>query len=169
MDRQERSEEILTGAASAGERQRIVSRPQFVVRHTAARECEFAPHSHSAFTVTSILSGSMLLTIGEAAFELVAGQSAMTNVGEYHSARSSEVEFLSIGIGAGLVNELVAELGLTRTNAEILFRQPVVEDDLLLEMLRSVLVELEGQQVGRGAMLDALVRQVVIHLLRSHL
>ena len=39
------------------ETQRIVYRPQFVVRYTAASACEFEPHSHSSLTVTAVLSG----------------------------------------------------------------------------------------------------------------
>ena len=151
------------------ETQRIVSRPQFVVRHSAAAACRFEPHSHSSLTVTAVLSGSMLATIGDHDFALSAGHTAFTDAGQVHSASGREVVFVSIGIGSALVNELVTELGLTRTNAEVVFRTSAVEDETLIETARTLSREMEDVRVGQGAMLDALVRQLTIHLLRSHL
>ncbi|HEV8482882.1 MAG TPA: AraC family transcriptional regulator [Blastocatellia bacterium] len=151
------------------ETQRIVSRPQFVVRHTASSACEFGPHSHSSLTVTAVLAGTMLATIGEKDFDLSAGQTALTDVGQVHSASVREIVFVSIGISSGLVNELVTELGLTRTSAEVVFRTSAVRDELLIETARALSHEMEDEKVGQGAMLDALVRQLTIHLLRSHM
>lgn len=174
LDESDRNAEERAGAqprdhAGVRETQSIVSRPQFVVRHTASAACEFEPHWHSSFTVTTVLSGAMLATIGASDIELTAGQTALTNIGENHSALAREVEFVSIGISSGLVNELVGELGLTRTNAEIVFRTSAVRDDALMETACTVAREIEDEKMGRGAMLDALVRQLVIHLLRYHL
>jgi AraC family transcriptional regulator len=135
----------------------------------AAASCEFEPHSHSSLTVTAVLSGTMAATIGENTIELSAGQSALTDAGQVHSASVREIVFVSIGIGSGMVNDLVDELGLTRTNAEVVFRTSVVQDESLIETARALSQEMEEEKVGQGAMLDALVRQLTIHLLRSHL
>jgi AraC family transcriptional regulator len=151
------------------ETQRFAWRPQFTVRHTAAENCEFQPHSHSAFTLTAVLGGRMAATIGEETFELSAGEAALTNVGQNHAARGSEVEFVSIGVGPVLVNELVAEIGLTRTTADIGFRASVVTDQTITRMACAIATEVSADQLGHDEMLDALVRQLVIHLLRSHL
>jgi AraC-like DNA-binding protein/quercetin dioxygenase-like cupin family protein len=151
------------------ETQRFVSRPRFTVRHTAAENCEFQPHAHLAFTVTAVLAGRMAATIGEGAFELPAGAAALTNVGQNHAAHGSEVEFVSIGIGPVLVNELVAEIGLTRTTADIVFRASVVTDQAITRMARAIAAEISAGQLGHDEMLDALVRQLVIHLLRTQL
>jgi AraC family transcriptional regulator len=164
---------LLTTAAnedrSLGELQRIALRPQFTVRHTASEGCEFQPHSHSAFTVTAILAGGMTATIGERVYELSGGEIALTNVGQRHSAHATEVEFVSIGVSPVLVNELVAELGLMRTSVEIVFRRSLIVDETLTQFARAAASEIAAEQVGLAAMLDALVRQVVIHLLRCHL
>ena len=149
--------------------QRFILRPQFTVRHTATEDCEFQPHSHGAFTVTAVLAGRMAATIGEGNFELSSGETALTNVGQNHSARASGVEFVSIGVGLVLVNELVAEIGLTRTTADIVFRASVVTDQTITRAVRAIAKEISGEQLGHDEMLDALVRQLVIHLLRSHL
>ena len=152
-----------------GEVQRFATRPHFTVRHTKTPECEFETHSHSVLTVTAVLSGRMTAMIGDEAFEVIDGQTALTNSGQNHSARSEAVEFLSIGVNPVLVNELVAEIGLTRTSADIIFRSRLITDETLTQFARALVKEMSADEVGHAAMLDALVRQVVIHLLRFHL
>lgn len=159
------------GSKSAGfaETHRFVSRPRFTVRRTRTVGCEFQPHSHPAFTVTTVLAGRMAATIGESTFELSAGDAALTNVGQTHCARSSEVEFVSVGVSTTLVNEMVAEIGLTRSTADVVFRSSVVKDHTLTGIVRTIAMEISDEGWGHDEMLDALVRQLVIHLLRSHL
>jgi AraC family transcriptional regulator len=158
-----------TQRSAPAEVQRFVSRPQFTLRHTATADCEFDSHSHSGFTVTAVLAGRIAVTIGAGAFELTTGETALTNVGESHSARGAEIEFVSVGINPVLVNELVTEIGLTRTTPDIVFRKSVVTDETIIRMMRAIAAEISDEQVGHAAMLDTLARQLVIHLLRSHL
>ena len=149
--------------------QRLASRPQFTVRHTVTAGCEFQPHAHSAFTVTVVLAGRMTATIGERAIELSDGDVALTNVSQSHSARALGVEFVSVGISPVLVNELVTEIGLMRTSADIVFRSSFITDEALTQLARAMISEMSAEHLGHAAMLDSLVRQVVIHLLRFHL
>ncbi|HYP25247.1 MAG TPA: AraC family transcriptional regulator [Blastocatellia bacterium] len=148
---------------------RIISRPQFVVRHTSMASCEFEPHTHTDFTVTVVLSGRMSVNIGSDRYDLSPGQTALTDIGRSHGGRAIDAEFLSIGLSPSAVNEVVTDLGLTRTNAEITFRAGRVTDGLISDMARTMANEMAGESLGRGMMLDALVRQIIIHLLRSHL
>lgn len=111
----------------------------------------------------------MAITIGADAFEAVAGQVVLTNLGQNHAASGRHVEFVSIGISAVVLNELVAEFELTRTAAEIVFRASLTEDQSLTEVARQIAAETAGERVGHDLMLDAMLRQMVIHLLRSHL
>lgn len=165
--------EISAGGslADAGnaETHKFVSRPRFTVRYTAASNCEFESHSHAAFTVTALLRGTMKTTIGESRFTLSAGQCALTNVGEDHSASAGDVEFVSIGMSPVLVNELASELGAVGTAGQISFRASVVTDEAISQMARAIVIEVSSDQLGRAAMLEAQVRQLVIHLLRKHL
>ncbi|HXU09342.1 MAG TPA: AraC family transcriptional regulator [Blastocatellia bacterium] len=159
--------ELLPPAATV-ELHRFVSRPQFTVRHTVSSRCGFETHSHSVFVVSALLAGHMTAAIGKDQFELSAGDVALTGVGQDHSAAGSEVEFVSIGVSAVLVNELVSEIGLVRT-ADIVFRASVVTDEAITRLAREIANEISGEQLGRSAMLEVQVRQLVIHLLRNHL
>jgi AraC family transcriptional regulator len=148
---------------------RFISRAAFTLRHTSTATCYFQPHAHSTLTVTAVLSGRMQARIDGREFEVCAGETALTNIGENHSAQVSIVEFVSIGVSPALVNELVAEMGLIRTTATIEFLESVVNDGTITRTARAIAKELSEEQVGHAAMLDTLVRQLVIHLLRRQL
>lgn len=163
------SEQDFPDSVSEREIQRISSQPQFTIRYTASEACEFQPHSHSAFTVTAILAGNLTAAIASSEFDLPAGHIAFTNPNESHWARSEEVEFVSISISPVLVNELISETGLTRTDADIIFQSPVARDEMIIQIARALAEELANRRAGHEAMLNAIVRQLTIHLLRSHL
>lgn len=152
----------------AEEIQRIFSGAQFTVRHTAAAAASFEAHAHASYTVTALFSGTLRATVGADEFELQTGQISFTNANETHEARAENFEFVSVGINPTLVNELVAETGLTRASSEIVFRGKVATDEVVTATLRAILAELAQKRVGRREMLESLVRQLVIHLLRSH-
>lgn len=154
--------------APPSEIQRFISRPQFSIRHTRCEGCEFHLHSHSAFTVTAILAGRMTTTIGAESFDLSAGQIALTDANQNHSASASAVEFVSIAISPILVGEMVIETGLARASAEINFRVRVVTDEAITAVSHQLVEEMAALSPGHEAMLDALARQMVIHLLRHH-
>src|SRR6185295_15935256 len=82
-----------TQHTAPAEVQRFVSRPQFTVRHTATASCDFDSHSHSGFTVSAVLAGRISVTNNAGTFEISTGETALTNVGENHSARGAEIEF----------------------------------------------------------------------------
>ena len=101
----------------------------FASGRIAAERIEFQPHSHSTFTVTALLAGEMAVTIGATDYELRAGEVALTNANQVHAGRADNVELVSVGVSPLLVNELVAEIGFTRSTGEIVFRAGVATDD----------------------------------------
>lgn len=163
------SEDLAPPNETARLAQRIFARPQFTIRHVVASQIEFQPHSHSAFTVAAVLAGDMSATIGTVDYGLRAGEAALINVNQVHEGRGHGVEFVSIGVSPLLVNELVSEIGFTRTMGEIVFRAGAVTDALIARRARAMVGELAEEELGHGAMLESMVRQLVIHLLRTHL
>ncbi|MFY9611751.1 MAG: AraC family ligand binding domain-containing protein, partial [Blastocatellia bacterium] len=149
--------------------QRIIARPQFTIRHIAARCIEFQRHSHSVFTVTALLAGEMAATIGADDHELRAGEIALTSANQVHAGRADNVELVSVGVSPLLVNELVGEIGFTRSTGDIVFRASVVTDHVITRWARAMATELAEEELGHGAMLESMIRQLVIHLLRTHL
>jgi AraC family transcriptional regulator len=116
-----------------------------------------------------MLSGEMSARIGESEVQLRAGDVAFTNIGQTHQGEARDVEFVSIAVEPALVSELAVEIGLTRAATEIVFLSRSARDETVVQMARMAVAELAAEEVGHAEMLDAMVRQLVIHLLRSHL
>lgn len=149
--------------------QRIIARPQFTIRHISAGCIEFQPHSHSTFTVTALLAGEMAATIGANDCRLRAGEVALTSANQVHAGRADNVELVSVGVSPLVVNELVAEIGFTRSAGDIVFRASVVTDHVIAGWARAMATELAEEELGHGPMLESMIRQLVIYLLRTHL
>jgi AraC-like DNA-binding protein len=154
--------------------QRILSLPELTIRHTAAPFCEFEAHSHAALSVMLVMAGRMEVHIGEAKYEMSPGQIALTNISQMHSARASNVEFVSAIISPGLLAEVLSASDgdpsfSTVTGSEIRISRSVVSDRSIEDLLRRMAGELLTSKVGRDQMLDSIARQTVIELVRSHI
>jgi AraC family transcriptional regulator len=156
-------------ADASNDTHHLISRPQFEVRHTSASRCEFQPHSHRSYTVTTILSGFLQAEIGEERLRVDNGETAFTGIGITHSAIGAPVEFISVAIGTTFMVDLTSELGMVSRGNEIVFRGIKVEDPWIASTAKALAVEAATARVGQGAMLDALVRQLGVHLLRNHI
>lgn len=153
----------------AEEAHRIALHARAAVRHSISARCEFEPHSHGCYTVTAVKSGRIIAMVGGERLELSAGDVAFTGVGESHSGHAVDAEFVSVGISPGLVGELASELSLVHGGTDISFRRRAVSDSVLSAIAWSLATEVDSGMVGEGAMVDALVRQMAVHLLRFHL
>jgi len=131
--------------------------------------CVFEPHSHTAFTVASILSGRLVGSIGDSPITAVAGDAVLINVGQTHAGQGEELEFVSVSVAPVVVEDLISEIGSIHGGAEIRFRNSVVSDDALSATTGTIVCELNQAMLGRDAMLESLVRQMAVHLIRSHL
>jgi AraC family transcriptional regulator len=155
--------------SGTGARQLYTHR-EFSIRHISASDLEVVAHSHSAFTVTTVLSGEMTTVVGSGEeFTALAGQTVLTGAGETHAAKSERVELLSVGILPGFANELLAQIGFKPGTTEIAFAQTLVTDELVSSISRSIRNELSARNAGWTLVLEGLVRQLLIHLLRGHL
>jgi AraC family transcriptional regulator len=121
------------------------------------------------FTVASILSGNLRGSVGDSPITARPGQTVLVNPGQIHSGKGNGLEFLSVNVAPVVVEELISGIGSIQGGAQILFRDLVVSDDSIKAITATLVSEVDQGMLGRDTMLDALVRQLCIHLLRSHL
>ena len=149
--------------------ERVVSLPTATVQYLAAEASEFVTHTHNAFTVTSLLAGELQLMVGETVSTLRPGQSGLTNASQPHAALGRNFALVSVRFAAEPLCELVMQTGLSRASVELSFKEPVVTDQVISSLASSIAEELCGVRPGRVPMVDALVRQLAIHLVRNHM
>jgi len=111
----------------------------------------------------------MSAAIEDESLMMSAGETALTGIGQTHSATASEVEFVTVAIKPEYVSQLAAEIGLISTAAEIVFRDRFITDTIISDISRAISGEITTVEVGHAAMIDSLCRQLSIHLLRTHL
>jgi AraC family transcriptional regulator len=89
--------------------------------------------------------------------------------GEVLEARGRVVEILSLTLAPSFLLDVAVRSSLTRDDALITFRAPAAAGDARLSQLaEAVAEELRGEEPGREIVLDALVEQIAISLLRRH-
>lgn len=89
---------------------------------------------------------------------------AMPDLSEYQAGDA----FLIIRYSPQLLIEAATRLGTFRTGSNLLFRQAQTEDPKLATLMRAVSDELRDSDPGWREMVDSMVRQLAVYLLRSH-
>lgn len=148
---------------------RIVLRPHVTVRSLDVPEVAFAPQIQAAYTVVAVLDGTLVGSVGGAPLALRAGETALVGPGQVYEIRAVASRLVSIAIDPTLIEELLVEVGWYHPDAHPDVRTNVVADPVLQRLAESVAIEVEEERPGQGAMLDALARQLGVHLLRTHL
>jgi AraC family transcriptional regulator len=120
------------------------------------------------FTVATILSGRLLGNVGDSEIAAGPGQSVLVNAGQIHSGTGLGLEFSSVNVAPFLVEELISEIGSIQGGTQILFRNTVVCDQSISAIAATIVLEVDQGMLGRDTMLEALVRQMGVYLLRSH-
>ncbi len=156
------------GTALVPRLDRVFAFPSATVRHFATADVAFAPHTHAAYTVATLLRGELTGVIAGTPIMLEAGKSALIGPGEPHEARADGCELVSVAIDPILIDELLTDFGWNRSDARPVFRQHVVADPAIVSIATSLARELVPGQSGQRVMVDALVRQLGVHLLRTH-
>ena len=85
------------------------------------------------------------------------------------SLAGQSVELLQLTLTPALVVDHAVRMHLTGPGTAVAFRLDLVEhDERLAQLARSMTTELTDEKPGREIVLDALVEQVVVHLLRHY-
>lgn len=128
----------------------------------------FERHAHATYTVATVLSGSLTANVGEEKIDVAAGGSLLINPQEAHETHTDECEVVSVALSPVLVDELLTKLGWHHPDAYAAFQATTTDDDTITSLARALASEVAEERPGQALMLDALVRQLVMHLLRSH-
>ena len=111
----------------------------------------------------------MTASVGDQRVELRTEMSTLINPQEGHEAHTDACELVSVALSPVLVDELLTDLGWYHPDAYAAFQATTTDDDTIASLARVFAREIAEEHPGQAVMLDALVRQLAMHLLRSHL
>ena len=147
---------------------RIVAGAGFVVRHLRAPRLQLAAHSIPAYAVMSVLDGGLHATVRGMEVGLRAGQSLLIDPGASQAFVGVDAEVVSIEMEPEVFDELLVEMGWWRAGTIPAFRTNLADDGVISGLARTLGEEVAVERPGQGTMLEALVRQLAVHLIRTH-
>ncbi len=131
----------------------------------SARRLNWSSGARPSYAALFLLGG--VLRAGPV--QLHAPAALLAAPGQSIEARGANVEILSLTISPAYLLDAAVRARLTRGDALVTFRSPTVTDDeQLLRLARDLAEELRTAEAGKEIVVDALVGQITIALLRRH-
>lgn len=145
--------------------EKIFVRDRYSLVLRRARALRLAVEPRPAYVVYFLLRGEW--SFGAA--QLLAPAALLAAPSDALAARGRNAETLTLALAPAFLLDAAVRAGLTRDDALITFRSPAVTNDQrLAEVARSLAAELRDEESGHEIVLDALVEQAAVNLLRRH-
>ncbi|HLL76065.1 MAG TPA: helix-turn-helix domain-containing protein [Pyrinomonadaceae bacterium] len=145
--------------------EKIFVRDRYTLILRSARALRISIEPRPAYVVVLLLRGE--LNFGTP--ELKPPAALLAAPGDTLEARGRDAETLTLTLAPAFLLDAAVRARLTRDDALITFRPPAVTNDArLAEVARSLAAELRDEDAGHEIVLDALVEQLVVNLLRRH-
>lgn len=162
-------------SASEQSTDKIFARPlRFALHFRAGRRLRWTSEARSDYAALFLLSGKMRWqrTLGDAieSGEIAAGGALLAAPGEVLTASSvGGIEFILLTLTPVFVFDFAARARLTRSDSVVVFRtNAITGDERLSRIARDLAEELREEAAGQELILDALVEQSLVHLLRRY-
>jgi len=143
--------------------------PQYSLFYRRVKQLDGAHQARSDYAVILVLDGRLKFRIGEKSASILPDQALLLSPSIGGSLAGQSVELLQLTLAPALVVDHAVRMHLTGPGTAVAFRLDLVEhDERLAQLARSMTTELTDEKPGREIVLDALVEQVVVHLLRHY-
>jgi AraC-like DNA-binding protein len=134
----------------------------------AARALRWSSEASPAYNLLFLLDGALLWRSGGLTGEALAPAALLAAPGEVVEAHGSRVESLAVALSPIYVLDCALRARLTRDDAQITFTQTVVGDGRIARLGKEIADELRDGETGQELIINALVEQLVVHLLRRY-
>jgi AraC family transcriptional regulator len=151
--------------STAAAQDKIFVGEQFALLSRRARKLSWSSGARPSYALLFLLGG--VLRSGQS--ELRAPAALLAAPGQALDARGTNVETLSLTLAPALLLDAAVRARLTRGDALIAFRSPLVADGARLARLaRELDAELRAAEAGHEMVVESLVGQITVELLRRH-
>jgi AraC-like DNA-binding protein len=143
--------------------------PHYSLYYRRLKKLDGAHEARSDYTVILALEGQLKFRTEEQSGSILTDQALLLGPAVGASLAGQSVELLQLTLGPALVLDHAVRMHLTGPGTAVAFRLDLIERDGRLSQLgRTLATELTDENPGREIVLDALVEQVVVHLLRHY-
>jgi AraC family transcriptional regulator len=147
-----------------------VSPARFAIRCGGARRVSLRAEAATDFHFLFALGGALRWTVGgDETGQADEGDALLIPPGAAFDATSTAAaDFLLASLSPALVLDCAARARLTRDDASVTFRSRVARDARLVRVARDLAEELREESAGRSLVVESLVEQMLVQVLRRH-
>jgi AraC-like DNA-binding protein len=145
----------------------------FVVEHCTihrrvSRALRWSSEASPSYNLLFLLGGALRWRSGETNGEALAPAALLAAPGETVEAHGTRVESLAVALSPTYVLDCALRARLTRDDAHITFTRTAVGDERIARLAKDIADEMREGETGQELIVNALVEQVVVHLLRRY-
>ena len=116
-----------------------------------------------------LFDGSLSFSTQQHTTEIVPGQSLLLNPSQVSSISGKGVELLILTLAPSFINDYAVRMRLLASGTMPVFPRSLVDaDDRLQHLARDLTSELRDDKLGGEIVVEALVEQIAVHLLRQY-
>lgn len=148
---------------------RLSIHPQFSVKHLVISTA-IGPHAHFDYSIGYFFSGTSQTRVGTRVLDFRPGDLGLLNPGQHHEDLPSpgERDYLTVSIKRPFMRDLLKKIGQGTPEPELpCFLEPkVAADPQMKRICHEIVIEDERFQYGGEVILQSLVTELAVHLLR---
>ena len=142
---------------------------EFSVSYRRAKQIQWQSQATSGYSLLAVLNGQLAYTLDDKPVELRASEFVLFQPNVSITANAKGAELLFLTFSAALVVQHAEAMHLTPPKSTVAFKAgPLQRDQKLANVFGEIVAELTSEKPGQEIVMNALVEQLMVHLLRSY-
>ena len=142
---------------------------EFSVSYRRAKQLHWQSQATSGYSLLYVLNGQLTYALDDQPVELKAPEFVLFQPNVSITANANGAELLFLTFSAALVMQPAEAMRLTPPKSTVVFTGgPLSEDRKLANVFAEIVAELSSEKPGREIVMNALVEQLMVQLLRSY-
>ncbi len=143
--------------------------PDFSVSYRRAKQLQWQSQATSGYALLAVLNGKLTYALDGKLLELTASEFVLFQPNVSITANASRAELLFLTFSASLVMQHAEAMRLTPPKSTVTFKEgPQTHDQKLANVFAEIVAELTSEKPGQEIVLNALVEQLMVHVLRTY-
>ena len=148
---------------------KVFLRQHYIVRYRSARRVRWSSEARPSYEAVFLMNGELRWQGADGRGELEPAGVLLINPGEELSLSGAQAAYLALTLSPSFVLDCAVRAHLTRQDAHIVFRRHIKTlDARFVRLTKDLVDELLEEDVGHTVVIDALVEQMMIQLLRRY-